>query len=208
MARYLRGDGDALPDGADGRAAEAHATWTALRREPAPGRSALRGGGRRRAGHRQAEQLHGIPISFNNVLDADAAWRTVIDFAEPTVAIIKHTNPCGLASHEDLIRRYERALAGDPISAFGGIVACNRPIDGDLARRCGPASARAAASACATTSSSRRAYSEEALTELTRWRDVRILEVPAGDAFPTTCGGSAAASCCRSRTASRTTRWS
>ena len=51
----------------------------------------------------------------------------------PTIAVVKHLNPCGLASHEDLKIAYERALSGDPISAFGGIVACNRPIDGELA---------------------------------------------------------------------------
>ncbi|MEE9325425.1 MAG: bifunctional phosphoribosylaminoimidazolecarboxamide formyltransferase/IMP cyclohydrolase [Dehalococcoidia bacterium] len=75
-----------------------------------------------------AKQLWGKELSFNNILDADAAWRVVTDFDDPTVAIIKHTNPCGLASHEDLGEAYRRALAGDPVSAFGGIVAINRPL--------------------------------------------------------------------------------
>ena len=81
----------------------------------------------------QAKQLWGKELSFNNILDADAAWNAATDFPEPTVAIIKHTNPCGLACHPDLAEAYRRALAGDPVSAFGGIVAINRPVDRSLA---------------------------------------------------------------------------
>ncbi|HWO72471.1 MAG TPA: bifunctional phosphoribosylaminoimidazolecarboxamide formyltransferase/IMP cyclohydrolase, partial [Dehalococcoidia bacterium] len=128
-------------------------------------------------------QLHGIPMSFNNVLDADAAWRAASDFAEPTVVIVKHLNPCGIASHEDLTVAYERALSGDPISAFGGVVACNRPVDGALAK--------AMRSSVSPSSGQRIRYdiilapsfTGEAMEALTRWRDVRILEIPAGDAF-------------------------
>ncbi|MFC1955116.1 bifunctional phosphoribosylaminoimidazolecarboxamide formyltransferase/IMP cyclohydrolase [Chloroflexota bacterium] len=76
-----------------------------------------------------AKQLWGKELSFNNILDADAAWGVVTDFAAPTVAVIKHTNPCGLASHEDIAEAYRRALSGDPVAAFGGIVAINRTID-------------------------------------------------------------------------------
>ena len=76
-----------------------------------------------------AKQLWGKELSFNNILDADAAWGVVTDFSAPTVAIIKHTNPCGLASHSDITEAYRRALSGDPVAAFGGIVACNRAID-------------------------------------------------------------------------------
>jgi phosphoribosylaminoimidazolecarboxamide formyltransferase/IMP cyclohydrolase len=139
--------------------------------------------GRTQHGISGFEQLHGIPMSFNNVLDADAAWRTASDFADPTIAIVKHLNPCGLASHEDLKIAYERALSGDPISAFGGIVACNRPIDAELAT---------AMRASVSPSSGQRmrydiiiapGYSQDALAELSKWRDVRILEVPVGDAF-------------------------
>jgi phosphoribosylaminoimidazolecarboxamide formyltransferase/IMP cyclohydrolase len=75
------------------------------------------------------EQLGGPDISFNNLLDLDAALNVLADFAEPTVAIIKHNNPCGLASHSDLAEAYRRALTGDPVAAFGGIVASNRNID-------------------------------------------------------------------------------
>jgi phosphoribosylaminoimidazolecarboxamide formyltransferase/IMP cyclohydrolase len=80
-----------------------------------------------------AKQLHGKELSYNNILDADAAWGVVTDFTAPTVAIIKHTNPCGLASHDDLAEAYRRALSGDPVAAFGGIVAINRAIDREAA---------------------------------------------------------------------------
>ncbi|MFC1928031.1 bifunctional phosphoribosylaminoimidazolecarboxamide formyltransferase/IMP cyclohydrolase [Chloroflexota bacterium] len=75
-----------------------------------------------------AKQLWGKELSFNNILDADAAWGTVIDFAASTVAVIKHTNPCGLASHEDIAEAYRRAFSGDTVAAFGGIVASNRAV--------------------------------------------------------------------------------
>ncbi len=77
----------------------------------------------------RARQLWGKELSFNNILDADAAWGVVTDFSAPTVAVIKHTNPCGLASCEDIVEAYRRALSGDPVAAFGGIVASNRTID-------------------------------------------------------------------------------
>ncbi|MDA1347279.1 MAG: bifunctional phosphoribosylaminoimidazolecarboxamide formyltransferase/IMP cyclohydrolase [Chloroflexi bacterium] len=75
-----------------------------------------------------AEQLHGPEISYNNVMDADAAWTVVSDFAEPAAAIVKHNNPCGLAAHDDQPTAYQRALEGDPVSAYGGIVAVNRTL--------------------------------------------------------------------------------
>jgi phosphoribosylaminoimidazolecarboxamide formyltransferase/IMP cyclohydrolase len=75
-----------------------------------------------------AEQLWGKELSFNNILDADAAWSVATDFAAPTVAVIKHTNSCGLASHEDIAEAYRRAFSGDTVAAFGGIVASNRPV--------------------------------------------------------------------------------
>ncbi len=82
-----------------------------------------------------AQQLQGKPLSYNNILDADAAWAVVSDFAPLTVAIIKHTNPCGLARAANLLTAYENALAGDPIAAFGGIVAVNAPVTAALAER-------------------------------------------------------------------------
>jgi phosphoribosylaminoimidazolecarboxamide formyltransferase / IMP cyclohydrolase len=82
-----------------------------------------------------AEQLHGKELSYNNLLDTDAAWGMAVDLDEPCVAIIKHTNPAGFAVADDLESAYVRALEGDPVSAFGGIVAANRPVDGATARR-------------------------------------------------------------------------
>ena len=75
-----------------------------------------------------AEQLHGIDMSFTNYLDADAAWSCVSDFAEAAACIVKHLNPCGLAANPDQPTAYRRALAGDPVSAYGGIAAYNRPL--------------------------------------------------------------------------------
>jgi phosphoribosylaminoimidazolecarboxamide formyltransferase/IMP cyclohydrolase len=75
------------------------------------------------------EQLGGPEISFNNLLDLDAALNVLADFSDPTIAIIKHNNSCGLATHSDLAEAYRRALAGDPVAAFGGIVASNRTIN-------------------------------------------------------------------------------
>lgn len=85
------------------------------------------------AGLATARQVHGRELSYNNIMDADAAWNAATDFASPCVAIVKHTVPCGLATHDDLTEAYRRALSGDPVSAFGGIVAANRPIDGPTA---------------------------------------------------------------------------
>ncbi|MEX2027909.1 MAG: bifunctional phosphoribosylaminoimidazolecarboxamide formyltransferase/IMP cyclohydrolase [Candidatus Curtissbacteria bacterium] len=73
------------------------------------------------------EQLWGIPLSHNNLGDANHAWRLVSDFADPTCAIIKHGNPSGIASRNNLTDALKKALAADPVSAFGGIIAVNRP---------------------------------------------------------------------------------
>ncbi len=76
----------------------------------------------------RSRQLHGIEMSFTNYLDADAAWRTVSDFVQPAAVVIKHTNPCGLAIHDNQVTAYQRAFEGDPVSAFGGIVGFNRTL--------------------------------------------------------------------------------
>jgi phosphoribosylaminoimidazolecarboxamide formyltransferase / IMP cyclohydrolase len=81
-----------------------------------------------------AVQLNGPELSFNNILDMDSAFTVASDFELPTVAIIKHTNPCGLSSNNDLSEAYRRALSGDPLAAYGGIVAVNRTIDLALAQ--------------------------------------------------------------------------
>ena len=83
----------------------------------------------------EAEQRAGKELSFNNLLDADAAWNAVGGLTQPAVAIVKHTIPCGLAERSDLAAAFDEALRGDPVSAFGGIVALNRPVDGETAQR-------------------------------------------------------------------------
>ena len=79
-----------------------------------------------------AEQLQGKPLSYNNYLDADAAWNLVREFDEPACVILKHQNPCGSAVAEDVTAAYDRAFACDPKSAFGGIIACNREVPYEL----------------------------------------------------------------------------
>jgi phosphoribosylaminoimidazolecarboxamide formyltransferase/IMP cyclohydrolase len=81
----------------------------------------------------QAEQVSGKEMSYNNYVDADAAWRTVHDFSDPCVAIIKHANPCGIAVGADVAEAHRKAHACDPVSAFGGVIAANRPVTAALA---------------------------------------------------------------------------
>lgn len=87
-----------------------------------------------RSGVAQARQLGGKELSFNNLLDTHAAWSLVAELDEAAVVIIKHTNPAGVALAPTLLEAYQRALEGDPVSAFGGIVALNRPVDAATAR--------------------------------------------------------------------------
>jgi phosphoribosylaminoimidazolecarboxamide formyltransferase/IMP cyclohydrolase len=120
-----------------------------------------------------AKQLWGKELSFNNILDADAAWGAVTDFAAPSVAIIKHTNSCGLAGHDDIAEAYRRALSGDPVAAFGGIVASNRLVT--LAMAEGMRSVFYEIVIAPE-------YEADALTLLKRKRDLRILlaDLPPG----------------------------
>lgn len=83
------------------------------------------------------ELLQGKPLSYNNLLDLDAAWRAVVAFERPTLAIIKHLGPCGIASADTLVEAFPPALAGDPVSAFGSVIAANRTFDGPTARALG-----------------------------------------------------------------------
>ncbi len=75
------------------------------------------------------EQLHGKMVSYNNLLDIDAAVNLIADFEEPTIAILKHNNACGVATRENLAQAWIDALAGDPVSAFGGVVVANKTVD-------------------------------------------------------------------------------
>ena len=90
--------------------------------------------GTARPGIATAEQIQGKALSFNNLNDTDAAFELVAEFTEPACAIIKHANPCGVAAGGTLADVYARALASDPVSAFGGIIALNRTVDADTAK--------------------------------------------------------------------------
>ncbi len=128
-----------------------------------------------------AQQLHGKELSHNNILDADAAWNAVLDFAGPTVAVIKHTNPCGLASHKDIAEAYRRAYAGDTVSAFGGIVAFNRPVTLAAAEEVRKVFYEIVIAPD---------YAPEALALLQRKRDLRILKIATDRSFPFEGSGS------------------
>ena len=124
-------DGTGFP-AFDGRDLAAHG-GAALRREPAPAGRALRATGA--GGLADAEQLHGKEMSYNNYVDTDAARRAAYDFDEPAVAIIKHANPCGIAVGADVAEAHRKAHACDPVSAFGGVIAVNRPVSTQMAEQ-------------------------------------------------------------------------
>jgi phosphoribosylaminoimidazolecarboxamide formyltransferase/IMP cyclohydrolase len=88
-----------------------------------------------RQGLAHAEQLGGKEMSYNNYVDADAALRAVYDFETPAVAVVKHANPCGLALGSDVAAAHAKAHACDPVSAYGGVIATNRPVTAAMARQ-------------------------------------------------------------------------
>ncbi len=111
--------------------------------------------------------LHGKEMSYNNWLDLDGAWQSAQDFPEPTVSIIKHGNPCGLASERTLAGAYAKALASDPVSAFGGIIAVNRPLDLEAAQ---------AMSALFVEVVAAPSYAPDALDLLLKKKNLRIVQ--------------------------------
>ncbi|WP_370037679.1 bifunctional phosphoribosylaminoimidazolecarboxamide formyltransferase/IMP cyclohydrolase [Nocardioides sp.] len=133
--------GNVLTDSSDGTGFPAWvgATWersAVLRYGENPHQAAaLYRSGHGPAGLAGAEQLHGKEMSYNNYVDTDAARRAAYDFDEPAVAIIKHANPCGVAVGGDVAEAHARAHACDPVSAFGGVIAANRPVSVEMARQ-------------------------------------------------------------------------
>jgi phosphoribosylaminoimidazolecarboxamide formyltransferase/IMP cyclohydrolase len=123
-----------------------------------------------------AEQLQGKELSFNNLVDLDAAWQLISEFSAPAAAIIKHTNPCGCAESERLADAYRRAFEADPVSAFGGVLAFNRPLDEETAAEIAKTFIEAIAAPD---------YLPEALTVLARKKNLRLVKVlrPAADAL-------------------------
>ena len=109
----------------------------ALRREPAPDARRSTAAPEQRAGVATARQVQGKQLSYNNINDTDAAYECVAEFDPARTAacvIVKHANPCGVAEGASLVEAYRKALACDPVSAFGGIVALNRTLDAEAAR--------------------------------------------------------------------------
>jgi phosphoribosylaminoimidazolecarboxamide formyltransferase/IMP cyclohydrolase len=116
------------------------------------------------------QQLHGKELSFNNIVDLTAAASLVAEFDELTVAIVKHTNPCGVGSAGSLSEAYDLALATDPKSAFGGIIAMNRPIDIETARKTDTLFSEVIVAP---------GYTEQALELLRRKKDRRLVRLTA-----------------------------
>ncbi|MEI5672067.1 MULTISPECIES: bifunctional phosphoribosylaminoimidazolecarboxamide formyltransferase/IMP cyclohydrolase [unclassified Nocardioides] len=122
------------------------------------------------AGLAAAEQLHGKEMSYNNYVDTDAARRAANDFAEPAVAIIKHANPCGIAVGADVAEAHRRAHACDPVSAFGGVIAVNRPVSVELAQQVAEVFTEVIVAP---------SYDEGAVEVLQGKKNIRILVAPA-----------------------------
>ena len=120
------------------------------------------------AGIAAGEQLHGKELSYNNLVDLDAAWQLVQEFESPAAAIIKHTNPCGCAEQATLADAYRKALEADPVSAFGGVLAFNREIDKETAAEV----ARLFVEAIAAP-----AFSDDAMTILEAKKNLRLVRV-------------------------------
>ncbi|MHB1290256.1 bifunctional phosphoribosylaminoimidazolecarboxamide formyltransferase/IMP cyclohydrolase, partial [Georgenia sp.] len=134
-------------------------------------RAALYTGEGETTGIANAEQLHGKAMSYNNYVDADAAVRAAYDHAGPAVAVIKHANPCGIATGTDIADAHRKAHACDPVSAYGGVVAANRPVTAAMAEQVAPVFTEVV---CAP------AFEPAALEILSRKKNVRLLVVDPG----------------------------
>jgi phosphoribosylaminoimidazolecarboxamide formyltransferase/IMP cyclohydrolase len=119
-----------------------------------------------------ARQLHGKELSYNNLVDLDAAWQLIQEFSGAAAAIIKHTNPCGCAEQATLAEAYNSALAADPISAFGGVLAFNREVDAETAAEVAKLFVEAIAAP---------GFSAEAMAILTAKKNLRLVQVKAGE---------------------------
>jgi phosphoribosylaminoimidazolecarboxamide formyltransferase/IMP cyclohydrolase len=116
-----------------------------------------------------AEQLHGKEMSYNNYVDADAAWRTAHDHEAPCVAVIKHANPCGIAVGTDIADAHRKAHATDPISAYGGVIAANREISVAMAEQVAEVFTEVVLAP---------SYADGAVAVLARKKNVRVLRLP------------------------------
>jgi len=125
-----------------------------------------------RGGIAAAHQLQGKELSYNNLVDLHAAWELAQEWSEPVVAIIKHTNPCGAATAPELREAYLRARDTDPVSAYGGIIAVNRPLDALTAREIAATFVEAIVAP---------GYTAEALAILKDKKNLRLLELASGE---------------------------
>ncbi|MFJ8462906.1 bifunctional phosphoribosylaminoimidazolecarboxamide formyltransferase/IMP cyclohydrolase [Streptomyces swartbergensis] len=123
----------------------------------------------------EAEQLHGKEMSYNNYTDTDAARRAAYDHAEPCVAIIKHANPCGIAVGADVAEAHRKAHACDPLSAFGGVIAVNRPVSKEMAEQVAEIFTEVIVAPD---------YEDGALEALTKKKNIRVLRCPEGPSNP------------------------
>ncbi len=123
----------------------------------------------------EAEQLHGKEMSYNNYTDTDAARRAAYDHAEPAVAIIKHANPCGIAIGADVAEAHRKAHACDPLSAFGGVIAVNRPVSKEMAEQVAEIFTEVIVAPD---------YEDGALEALTKKKNIRVLRCPDAPANP------------------------
>lgn len=123
----------------------------------------------------EAEQLHGKEMSYNNYTDTDAARRAAYDHAEPAVAIIKHANPCGIAVGSDVAEAHRKAHACDPMSAFGGVIAVNRPVSKEMAEQVAEIFTEVIVAPD---------YEDGALEALAKKKNIRVLKAPAAPAHP------------------------
>ncbi|MFK4101457.1 bifunctional phosphoribosylaminoimidazolecarboxamide formyltransferase/IMP cyclohydrolase [Streptomyces sp. NPDC019531] len=123
----------------------------------------------------EAEQLHGKEMSYNNYTDTDAARRAAYDHAEPAVAIIKHANPCGIAVGSDVAEAHRKAHACDPLSAFGGVIAVNRPVSKEMAEQVAEIFTEVIVAPD---------YEDGALEALAKKKNIRVLKAPAAPAHP------------------------
>ncbi len=119
-----------------------------------------------------AKQLQGKELSYNNLVDLDAAWQLILEFDQPAAAIIKHTNPCGCAESDELLDAYKKAYEADPVSAYGGILAFNKVVDQATAEEVRKTFVEAVAAP---------GYSAEALELLESRKNLRLLEVAAAE---------------------------
>src|SRR5580698_2657765 len=129
----------------------------------------------RHGGIAAAEQLQGKELSYNNLVDLDAAWQLIREFDEPAAAIIKHTNPCGCAEGSALAESYRRAFEADPVSAFGGVLAFNRTVDRETAAEIGKTFVEAIAAP---------GYDSAARELLAAKKNLRLLAVARGPEEP------------------------